>query len=201
MSTDTTSDSVRQHILDTASGILAYKGFTAMGLNELLQTAGVPKGSFYHYFASKEAFGEALLESYFDGYLDELDGILSHPGASGLEQLMAYFLFWTKTQAQEEMNHRCLAVKLSAEVSDLSEAMREVLRLGTSSIVARLAEAIGVCQKEGSIAPERDPEQLAETLYHLWLGASLRAKLTRNRDPFDRALDATREMLRWRAQK
>ena len=189
------SENVRQHILDTATKILATKGFTAMGLNELLQTASVPKGSFYHYFASKEAFGEALLESYFANYLEELDSILSRPGVSNLERLLAYFLFWAETQSREEESHRCLAVKLSAEVSDLSEVMREVLRLGTGSIVARLAETIEAGQAEGSVAQNWNAELLAETLYHLWLEASLRAKLTRGRRPFEMAFEITRDLL------
>jgi DNA-binding transcriptional regulator YbjK len=56
---------VRQHILDTAMPIILGKGFSAVGLNEILATAGVPRGSFYHHFGSKEAFGEALLTSNF----------------------------------------------------------------------------------------------------------------------------------------
>lgn len=60
---------VRQHILNIAKPIMLRKGFSAVGLNEILAAAGIPKGSFYHYFGSKEAFGEALLESYFEGYL------------------------------------------------------------------------------------------------------------------------------------
>jgi TetR/AcrR family transcriptional repressor of nem operon len=56
----------RQHILDTGNRIIAAKGFSAVGLNEILQAAEVPKGSFYHYFKSKEQFGEALLEAFFD---------------------------------------------------------------------------------------------------------------------------------------
>jgi len=63
------SGDTRQQILDTAKGIILGKGFAAVGLNEILSTAGVPKGSFYHYFKSKEQFGDALLEDYFDGYL------------------------------------------------------------------------------------------------------------------------------------
>lgn len=49
-----------QHILDCGHRLVARKGFIGVGLAELLTTAGVPKGSFYHYFASKEGFGEAL---------------------------------------------------------------------------------------------------------------------------------------------
>ncbi|MFP3624813.1 TetR/AcrR family transcriptional regulator, partial [Burkholderia sp. SIMBA_051] len=67
---------VRQHILDTAMPILLGKGFSAVGLNEILAAAGVPKGSFYHYFGSKEAFGEALLTFYFTEYAERLEAQL-----------------------------------------------------------------------------------------------------------------------------
>ena len=67
---------VRQEILDTAQIIISGKGYAAVGLNEILAAAGVPKGSFYHYFESKDAFGEALLESYFETYLEDLDAML-----------------------------------------------------------------------------------------------------------------------------
>ncbi len=51
---------IRQSILDIAKPIILGKGFSAVGLNEILGAADVPKGSFYHYFKSKELFGEAL---------------------------------------------------------------------------------------------------------------------------------------------
>jgi len=60
---------VRENILATGQRLMAGKGFSAVGLNEILADAGVPKGSFYHYFGSKDAFGEALLEHYFEAYL------------------------------------------------------------------------------------------------------------------------------------
>jgi len=96
--TNATND-VRQHILDTARIIIAGKGFSAVGLNEVLQASGVPKGSFYHYFGSKEAFGEALLEDYFADYLASLDNLLSRPDLSAAQRLIAYFEYWLETQA------------------------------------------------------------------------------------------------------
>ena len=62
----TTDADTRQRILDTAQEIMARKGYAAVGLTEVLTEAAVPKGSFYYYFPSKDAFGEALLKSYFD---------------------------------------------------------------------------------------------------------------------------------------
>src|SRR5574343_490187 len=76
-------DNTRQHILETGQRIIAGKGFASVGLNEILTTAGVPKGSFYHYFASKEQYGQALLQEYFDRYLADLDTLFAADAGSG----------------------------------------------------------------------------------------------------------------------
>ena len=76
------SSGVRDTILDVGQRIMAGKGFSAVGLNEILVSAGVPKGSFYHYFGSKDAFGEALLARYFEAYLAEMDVTLREPDAT-----------------------------------------------------------------------------------------------------------------------
>ena len=56
----------REHLLATGEQLCLQRGFTGMGLSELLKTAEVPKGSFYHYFRSKEAFGVVMLERYYE---------------------------------------------------------------------------------------------------------------------------------------
>ncbi|MDN5490193.1 MAG: TetR/AcrR family transcriptional regulator, partial [Acinetobacter sp.] len=62
------SEATRQHILNTSFKLVLHKGFVGVGLQEILTTCGVPKGSFYYYFASKEAFGCALLQQYLADY-------------------------------------------------------------------------------------------------------------------------------------
>ena len=186
---------VRQHILDTAQVLIAGRGFTAVGLSEILKAAGVPKGSFYHYFDSKESFGEALLQGYFSTYLAGLETMLTRSDQSAVERLMSYWTQWLETQACCDPQGKCLAVKLAAEVSDLSEPMRNALEQGTNRIIARLAQTLGEATAEGSLAPQPAPRDLATTLYQLWLGASLRAKITRDRAPLESALAATRQLL------
>ena len=103
---------VRQHILDTAKPLILGKGFTAVGLNELLAAAAVPKGSFYHYFKSKEAFGEALLDSYFADYQARLAVLLTDGEGLAGARLMNYWGLWLTTQANDGTDGKCLAVKL-----------------------------------------------------------------------------------------
>ena len=185
----------RRGILDTAYGLIGAKGFSGVGLNEILTSAGVPKGSFYHYFGSKEAFGEALLADYFESYLADLDTTLAEPGLSHAERLMNYWRKWQATQGSVDYQRKCLAVKLAAEVSDLSEAMRLALKAGTAAIIERLSQAIAAGVAEGSLTVESEPHTTAEDLYHVWLGAILMAKIVRTDAPFAAAIGTTRRIL------
>jgi TetR/AcrR family transcriptional regulator, transcriptional repressor for nem operon len=174
---------------------MAGRGFSAVGLNEILSGAGVPKGSFYHYFASKDAFGESMLAAYFEDYLAELDKTLAQPGLTIAQRLTAYCLQWQETQSFFDCQGKCLAVKLAAEVADLSEAMRASLKRGTSGITSRLAEAIKAGVAEGSLRIDGEPDQVAQSLYQLWLGASLMVKILRHPQPFETAMLTTRQIL------
>ena len=186
---------IRQHILKTGEAIISGKGFSAVGLAEILAKAGVPKGSFYYYFTSKEQFGEALLEAYFTGYLHRLEALLQPDGSPARERLMRYWLRWIEVQGQESQNQQCLVVKLSAEVSDLSEPMRRALWRGTDAILARLSACLDEGITDGSLPIPLDPEATSQALYQLWLGASLLTKVRRDSTAFEAALKTTQAWL------
>lgn len=187
--------STRQAILDTAQVIVGRKGFSAVGLNEILQAAEVPKGSFYHYFNSKDAFGVVLLDSYFDHYIKGMQQLFDQPGLSGFAKLMRYWHSWVDNQTGCTDTGKCLAVKLGAEVSDLSEPMRLALQRGTARTIALLAEALQHGVEDGSLPAQSHPESLARRLYALWLGTSVISKITRTSAPFDEALLLTQHLL------
>ncbi|MBO7961406.1 TetR/AcrR family transcriptional regulator [Pseudomonas aeruginosa] len=187
-------DDPRQHLLDTGYRIMAVKGFSGVGLNEILQSAGVPKGSFYHYFKSKEQFGQALLEDYFRVYLADMDQRFSAPGLNARERLMSYWQKWLDNACPPCDEQRCLVVKLSAEVADLSESMRITLRDGSDGIIERLVGCLGQGRDDGSLAP-CDARHMASALYQLWLGASLLSKLHRSPGPLETAMQTTRSLL------
>ncbi|MDU6442891.1 MAG: TetR family transcriptional regulator C-terminal domain-containing protein [Pantoea sp.] len=178
-------EGIREHILDTGQRIMASKGYSAVGLNEILTEAGVPK----------DAFGVAMLESYFDDYLANMDETLSQPNCTMQQRLMHYWQQWQDTQSFQDCQGKCLAVKLGVEVADLSEAMRHTLEKGTAGIVARLTDAIEAGVAEGSLRTEEKPAVVAETLYQLWLGASVMVKIVRNKRPFASAMALTQQML------
>ncbi|NWC86901.1 TetR/AcrR family transcriptional regulator [Pseudomonas reactans] len=186
---------VRQSILDTAQLIVGRKGFSAVGLNEILQTAEVPKGSFYHYFTSKDAFGVVLLDHYFDNYVHGMQQLFDLPGLTQHAKLMAYWQCWIDNQTGCTDAGKCLAVKLGAEVSDLSEPMRLALQRGTTRTIGLLAKALQQGVEDGSVVITQHPDSLAQRLYALWLGISVMSKITRTTAPFDEALGLTRQLL------
>lgn len=185
----------REHILSTAEPLVLGKGFTALGLTELLSAAGVPKGSFYHYFRSKEQFGQALLERYFANYDARLASHFAAEPGRMRDRLLSYFAGWITQACQADSHGSCLAVKLAGEVSDLSEPMREALAVGMAQVCARLADAIARAAAEGSLATCADPAALADALYAMWLGAALRTKVMRDSSPLVRALADTEQRL------
>ncbi|MEK0164655.1 TetR/AcrR family transcriptional regulator [Phaeobacter sp. A36a-5a] len=185
----------RLQILDTGRKLTAQRGYTSVGLTELLSTAQVPKGSFYHYFASKEDYGCALLRHYVDQYRLELRHTLNDPEQSGRDQVLGYFRCWKDRQISGNAEQKCLIVKLAAEVSDLSADMRAILQHGVESIVARLSDCLRGAQADGSLATSVDPDQTATTLYQIWLGASLMAHLSQDGAPVETAMSQTLIML------
>ena len=188
------SADMRQHLIDIAKALMAEKGYTAVGLAELVAAAGVPKGSFYYYFKSKEEFGQALLDDYFTTYLQTVDALLAGPG-NARERLLAYFDYWSTTQAGSAPEGKCLVVKLGAEVCDLSVDMGAVLQQGMGAILDRLTQCVEAGHLDASVAAATPARVLAESLYQLWLGASLMVKVARNGGPFDAAMSATQRLL------
>jgi TetR/AcrR family transcriptional repressor of nem operon len=185
----------RQVMLDAARRLVVQKGYMAVGLNEILAEAGVPKGSFYHWFDSKDAFGRAMMQSYFDDHLGTIDGIVADRDQSAAEHLVRYWRKFYETQVVDNCQGRCLVVKLGAEVSDLSESMRKVLEVGTIGIVDRIEQMIVRGLADGTVSVEASPRDTAEALYEAWLGASVLAKIHRSPDYLDRVMAATRRTL------
>ncbi|HCH3223161.1 TetR/AcrR family transcriptional regulator [Vibrio parahaemolyticus] len=188
------TNDTRQHILDVGYELIVTRGFTSVGLSELLKTAEVPKGSFYHYFKSKEQFGEAMIQDYFNKYFEQLIARFTNTELNGYQRLMSYFEEMVKVEDDVCNANKCLLVKLSAEVSDLSEPMRIALRRGADKTIQAMAECIDVGIQDGSI-PNGDSALLARQIYYLWNGASLLNKLYQDQEAPTQSLTYTQHLL------
>ncbi|AVH28805.1 TetR/AcrR family transcriptional regulator [Vibrio diabolicus] len=188
------TNDTRQHILDVGYELIVNRGFTSVGLSELLKKAAVPKGSFYHYFKSKEQFGEAMIQDYFTKYFERLNARFTNTDLNGYQRLMSYFEEMVKVEDDVCNANKCLLVKLSAEVSDLSESMRLALRQGADKTIQAMADCIDVGIQDGSI-PNGDSALLARQIYYLWNGASLLNKLYQDQAALTQSLTYTQHLL------
>lgn len=187
MSKNTEHDT-REHLLATGEQLCMHRGFTGMGLSELLKTADVPKGSFYHYFRSKEAFGVAMLERHFARYHQRLTDHFCHGEGNHRDRVLNYYQDTLAQFRQQGIISGCLTVKLSAEVCDLSEDMRTAMDNGAKGIIALLARALESGRAEETLSFPGEPLIEAQVLYALWLGANLQAKMSRSALPLENAL-------------
>lgn len=183
------SELTRSRILTEGRALVLASGFGGLGLTELLSVSGVPKGSFYYYFASKEAFGCDMLNDYVADYLAALDAIIARP-VPAAERMDIFFSAALGGEAGS-MADRCLVVKLAAEIADLSEDMRHILDEGVIAVCGRLTALMRAGAEDGSIAAQPDPEAAATLLYSQWLGAAIIAKLSRSAGPLEQALADT----------
>lgn len=185
-------NNTKSHLLAIGYQLIANKGFTAVGIKQILDTAGVPKGSFYHYFDSKEAFGEAVINGYFKHYKNRLD-LISTQDISAQQKLYTYFEFWYNTQQNQCDHEKCLVVKLSGEVADISDPMRDALAGGCKQTVDWISSQIEAAWAENSIPKTSglSADSLAKRWYYAWLGASLIAKTSQSNYPLEEVWEMT----------
>jgi TetR/AcrR family transcriptional repressor of nem operon len=175
----------RERILAAGAQVIGEKGFNGAGLSEILQVAGVPKGSFYHYFGSKEDFGVALIERARDEYLDTLKPIVGDRRRSALERLRAVFEQTREECAANGPSVECIIAKLALETSNLSEPVHAAVRCVYQQWNALLAQVIREGQAAGEIAASHDPDRLAGILVMMWEGAAVRMQIDRSIQPLD----------------
>jgi TetR/AcrR family transcriptional repressor of nem operon len=189
------ANDTKNKILTVGRRLTAQRGYSRVGLNELLTAAEVPKGSFYHYFPSKDAYGCALLDDFVAQYSYDLSETLNDPTRNARDQFLAYFDAWKVKQTSLNFQDRCLVVKLSAEVADLSETMSAILKQGVDDILKNLTKTLDKGVSEGSIKSLQDTAALAQSIYYQWLGASLVAGLSGNDEALEAAMKATKQAI------
>ena len=136
-----------------------------------------------------------MLERYFADYQQRLTLLFSDQTMSALQRIMTYFNHWQAMAETSECHKLCLAVKLAAEVADLSEPMRAALSVGMSGITEQISQAIRSAQMEGSISSNLNPLEIAESLYGMWVGASIITKVNRQLRPLQLAYKQTELLL------
>jgi TetR/AcrR family transcriptional repressor of nem operon len=177
---------VRRRLLAAGLHLVHAHGFAASGVKDITDAAGVPKGSFYAYFASKEALAAAILDHYWSDIESRLLPILDSNG-SAQERITRFFHALADEHEAGDFVLGCLVGNLSLELGGSSEPTRtELVRILGRWDEALTASVRSGQAKSGEVRTDVDAGELASALIEAWEGAALRAKVTRSRIPYDR---------------
>lgn len=155
-------------------------GFRGTTVDAVLEAAGVPKGSFYHHFGSKEAFGLAVLERYMTMQLDLLAEASGMEWGSVTAKLDRYFATLVELFVASGFQRGCLAGKFSTELAAGSEIFRKQLTHSIDAWHDMLTVMLAQGQRAGEIRTDRAAGDLAHTVLALVQGAFVIALSTRD---------------------
>lgn len=169
------------------AGVIAFseKGYSSIGLEELLGSVGVPKGSFYYYFASKEAFGLAVIDAYTAYFTRKLDAWFGDERVLPLERIRNFAADAQAGMARYDYHRGCVIGNLAQDMGALPEAFRERLTDVFADWERKLSRVLSSALARGDIGSDSDCDELAAFFWVGWEGAVLRAKLERSGRPLE----------------
>ncbi|WP_343963508.1 TetR/AcrR family transcriptional regulator [Kribbella koreensis] len=174
--------SMREEIVEAALAQFHERGFNAAAVKDITDRAGVPKGSFYNHFESKEALAIVALERYGNGgRLTELADSSVEPVA----RIRAHFEGMRDDMISSGITRGCLLGNFGAEIVDHSEPIRAGVRAGLERWSGLLAGAIAEGQEAGGIPRELNADQTARYLLSAWEGTLIQARAFKSAEPFE----------------
>ena len=174
---------LREKLLDQGVALLMEQGYHGTGLQELVRSVGVPKGSFYNYFPSKEAFSAEVVKHYIEPFITQLDSHLRRPDVNAETALKAYFNELIEETERRDFKGGCLLGNLIGEIGDTSDLCQLSLREAVRRYRDKLQEGLARAQQEGSFRKDLDAKDMADFLVNVWQGALLRMKIERSVRP------------------
>lgn len=175
----------KTELLEKGMAIIVEKGFNNTGIAEILQAVGVPKGSFYHYFASKEDFGIKMIDYFTESYFAELDEYLGNHTLSPLNRLLAKLYVNMDRLRASNYAGGCLFGNLAQELSSQSEVFRNRLYQAFESWMERITRIMDEGKEVGEVPLNLNSRELAEFYVNSIEGALIRCKLLKSDQPIE----------------
>ncbi|MFF0529905.1 TetR family transcriptional regulator C-terminal domain-containing protein [Nocardia amikacinitolerans] len=180
------SDDTRQLLVEEgAAGFLA-NGYHGTGIKQVLDAVGVPKGSFYNYFDSKESFGQAVIDYHSRCIQRNLAEALG-PAPDPVTGLRTFFAKQMDEFVETDFTGGCLIANLGGELEG-SETLRESLSGAFRAWRDGFAKALLEAQERDLVRGDIPAEELADLLVESWEGAVIRMKIDRSLEPLHKCL-------------
>jgi TetR/AcrR family transcriptional repressor of nem operon len=181
----TSRTDTRKALVWCGTELLTERGFQITGIEEVLKRVGVPKGSFYYYFKSKDDFGHAVIDNYEQYYAKKMNRIFDDPTTPPLQRLANFVANAKSGMVKFDFKRGCLIGNLGQELAALDTQFRERLEGVLLSWEQRVTDCIGEAIATGELAQGQDPQNLSRFFWVGWEGAILRSKLMRSLEPID----------------
>ena len=179
---------VREKLVDAALNLFHERGYNASGVQDIVVQAGVPKGSFYNHFVSKEALGlETIARYWHDNDLT----VLRDPSILPLVRLRMHFDMMAQRFTASGFSRGCLLGNFGAEMADANPAIREKLSETLKAWTDAIADVLREARDAGTLPAEKNVEQFARFLMDAWEGCLIRGKVMKDRSAVDDFFDIT----------
>lgn len=173
----------RSDIIRIGTELISRQGYNATGIEMVLKEAGVPKGSFYHYFKSKEEFGLAVMDVFADYYSQRMTALLQDAALSPLTRIRTLLQGSLERFSRNQCSKGCLIGNLGQEMADQNERFRARLDEIFDDWRTLFAGCLAEAQTAKELDSRLDAEALASFILSGWEGAILRAKVMKSPQP------------------
>lgn len=173
----------REALIRCGIEMCTERGFQVTGIEDVLRKVGVPKGSFYHYFASKNDFGEAVIAGYAEYFQRRLERHLRDPDVPPLQRLRNFVEGAERGMAKFQFQRGCLVGNMGQELGGLNDRFRHQLEAVLLAWQATTAQCLNEAIDRGDLPEGADAERLSAFFWIGWEGAILRAKLAQGPAP------------------
>lgn len=174
-------DDKKQEILEKSFYVMYRKGFNGTGVKDLADAAGIPKGSLYNYFASKEEYAQEALYYYFNTMSKPLLALLeTHERPPLLRIKDFYTALIKKYDDPEKFSLGCFIGNMTQELGGSHPKIRSITDSFHTALVEKMRLCLMEAQENGELTPQRDIDALSRFIISSWQGSVLTAKPRRD---------------------
>jgi len=178
-----TKDHTKARLIAEGARLIHEKGFNNTGVQEILKSADVPKGSFYFYFQTKEEFGLAVVDFFSQYMAAKMEMHLNDTSLPHIERLKNFFDEMLEYFRQEKCSRGCPIGNLAQELADLSDTFREKLKRALAMMEAGIAACLRAAVDTNEVSLALDPHEAAHFILNSWEGALMRMKTEKTLEP------------------
>lgn len=171
------SELTRSSLIEEGIQQLSKHGYHGTGIKQVLDAVKVPKGSFYNYFGSKEAYVAEIIAEYNHQALTMFDEFINQSELPALEQLKTIYEFMLNKFADNSCQKGCLVGSIAAEIGNTFELCQQAMQASVQDWLLRLESLVSKGQTEGTIRSDIPSNDLAELIWSAWEGSLLKMKM------------------------